>query len=134
MFGEADKTNLGPQEIGPWRAQAFDLANQPDSAIAEFERYVKYIDGELGNHRYFLAGTHKRLGELYDTKGNTIKALEHLEKFVGLWKDADPELQPRVREARARTRTDPAETASGRTARARRAAAAPAVRQWRSQT
>ena len=30
------------------------------------------------------------------------KAIEHYQKFVDLWKDADPELQPKVREARAR--------------------------------
>jgi len=102
LFAEADKTDLGPEQIGPWRAQALDLANQPDSAIAEFERFVAFRDANFLLHRDYLAGSHKRLGELYDAKGNVAKAIENYEKFVGLWKDADPELQPKVREARAR--------------------------------
>lgn len=102
LFAEADKADLGLEQIGPWRAQAFDLASQPDSAIVEFERYVQYTDPYLGLHRDYLAGSHKRLGELYDSKGNAAKAIENLQKFVDLWKDADPELQPKVREARAR--------------------------------
>ena len=101
-FAEADKGDLGPAQIGPWRAKALDLANQPDSAIAEFERYLALPDPGFFTGRDNLAGTHKRLGELYDAKGNTVKALEHYEKFVELWKDADPELQPKVRAARAR--------------------------------
>ena len=102
FFGDADKTDLGAEQLGPWRAQAYDLANQPDSAIAEYERYTGFVNFDLGLHRDFLAGSHKRLGELYDTKGDAVKATEHYQKFVDLWKDADPELQPKVREARAR--------------------------------
>jgi tetratricopeptide (TPR) repeat protein len=102
LFAEADKTDLGPEQIGPWRAQALDLANQPDSAIAEFERFTGFRDATYVLHRDYLAGSHKRLGELYDAKGNTAKAIENYEKFVGLWKEADPELQPKVREVKAR--------------------------------
>jgi tetratricopeptide (TPR) repeat protein len=102
LFGEADKTDFGPEQLGPWRAQAFDLSSQADSAIVEFEKYVAYRDPLYTLHRDFLAGSHKRLGELYDAKGNTAKAAEHYQQFVDLWKDADPELQPKVREARAR--------------------------------
>ncbi|MBA4072770.1 MAG: hypothetical protein C0497_13170 [Gemmatimonas sp.] len=102
LFGEADKSDLGSEQIGPWRAQAFDLANQPDSAIAEFERFVAFRDATYSLRRDYLAGSHKRLGELYDAKGNAAKAIEHYQKFVDLWKDADPELQPKVREVRTR--------------------------------
>jgi len=102
LLADADQSDMGSEQIGPWRAQALDLANQPDSAIVEFERYVAFNDPTLRLHRDFLAGSHKRLGELYDAKGITVKALEHYQKFADLWKDADPELQPKVREARAR--------------------------------
>ena len=102
LFAEADKFDLGPEQLGPWRAQALDLANQPDSAIAEFERFVAFRDASYFLHRDYLAGSHKRLGELYDAKGDVAKAAEHYQAFVDLWKDADPELQPKVREARAR--------------------------------
>jgi hypothetical protein len=43
-----------------------------------------------------------RLGQLYEAKGNREKAAHYYAKFVDLWKDADPELQPRVAEAKAR--------------------------------
>jgi len=34
--------------------------------------------------------------------GNTEKAAEHFRAFIALWKNADPELQPRVADARKR--------------------------------
>jgi tetratricopeptide (TPR) repeat protein len=83
-------------------AQLFDLTNQPDSAIVEFERYVATPDVWLTTSRNYLAGSYKRLGELYEAKGNASKAIENYQKFVDLWKDADPELQPAVRSAKAR--------------------------------
>jgi DNA-binding SARP family transcriptional activator len=44
----------------------------------------------------------QELGELYEQKGDRTKALERYRTFVDLWQDADPELQPRVREIRER--------------------------------
>jgi len=43
---------------------------------------------------------HERLGAVYVAMGDTISAIQHLAEFVDLWKDADPELQPRVEAAR----------------------------------
>ena len=103
LFAEADeKGDLGPAQIGAWRAKSLDLANEPDSAIAQFERYLSLPDPLLSTRRDDFAGTHRRLGELYDAKGNTAKAIEHYEAFVELWKDADTELQPKVAAAKAR--------------------------------
>jgi hypothetical protein len=45
---------------------------------------------------------HKRLGELYEAKGNAKRAAEEYATFVELWKRADPDLQPKVAEARTR--------------------------------
>ena len=84
-------------------ARAYDLAGKGDSAIIEFERYLGRIDLDTdGIHSAFLAGSHKRLAELYDERGEREKARSHYAKFVELWKDADPELQPLVRAARER--------------------------------
>ena len=87
----------------PALARAYDLGGKPDSAIAVFTRFVEmpsamrdYADG------MFLAGAHKRLGELYDAKGDNAQALRHYNTFVALWKDADPELQPKVAEVKQR--------------------------------
>jgi tetratricopeptide (TPR) repeat protein len=83
--------------------RAFDLANQPDSAIAHFEAYLQTRDySRLETDVYALAGIHKRLGELYQARGDTERAISHLTKFVDLWKNADPELQPAVVDARRR--------------------------------
>jgi hypothetical protein len=49
-----------------------------------------------------LAGTYKRLGELYEAKGDREKAASYYLQFVTLWKNADPELQPKVAEVRRR--------------------------------
>ena len=44
----------------------------------------------------------ERLGQLYEAKGNAAKAADHYGKFIELWKNADPELQPRVEDAKRR--------------------------------
>jgi hypothetical protein len=49
-----------------------------------------------------LAPSLKRLGELYEARGDRQRALEYYGRFVALWKDADPALQPAVREVRGR--------------------------------
>ena len=90
-----------PLDLG----RAFDAANQPDSAISQFERYLATpyalrLDEQL--HGVAVPAIHERLGQLYDAKGNTPKAAEHYRAFIELWKHADPDLQPRVAEARRR--------------------------------
>jgi tetratricopeptide (TPR) repeat protein len=45
---------------------------------------------------------HERLGSLYLEVDDTVSAARHLAEFIELWKDADPELQPRVDAARRR--------------------------------
>jgi len=95
--------NEDPMTVHFNLARAFDLANQPDSAIAEFEALLRqHWDSRLDEDIYSLAGAHKRLGELYDAKGEREKAISHLSKFVELWKNADPELQPAVADAKRR--------------------------------
>jgi tetratricopeptide (TPR) repeat protein len=77
------------------------MAGQPDSAIHYFELYraTPFL-----NKQSFEASqralNHKRLGELYDQKGNVQKAVENYREFLELWKDADASLQPKVAEVR----------------------------------
>ncbi len=40
------------------------------------------------------------MGALYEERDETDKALLYYGRFVELWQDADPELQPRVEAAR----------------------------------
>jgi tetratricopeptide (TPR) repeat protein/tRNA A-37 threonylcarbamoyl transferase component Bud32 len=103
LFREADRTYASCERCAFINlARAFDLAGQRDSAISYFQRYVDTSDGFLFDDRAWRAGSHKRLGELYEAAGDLPKAVTSLEKFVELWKDADPELQPKVRDARER--------------------------------
>jgi hypothetical protein len=49
-----------------------------------------------------LPAIRERLGQLYESMGNTQKAADEYRAFIELWKNADPELQPRVADARQR--------------------------------
>jgi eukaryotic-like serine/threonine-protein kinase len=84
-------------------AQAYDRAGQADSAIATYERYIGTPDivrlgwiMRLGNDGTQLAPAHKRLGELYEQRGDRKRARHHYARFVELWRECDPELRPAV--------------------------------------
>src|SRR5437899_4322254 len=84
-------------------ARAYERAGQRDSAVAVYERAVT----TPGYFRAFeesatLGPTYRRLGELYEERGDTARARDYYNRFVDLWKDADAELQPEVREVRQR--------------------------------
>ena len=97
------RTAGDPTAISAVRFLAFDRMQSADSAIAAGEEYYRYpAFDRLDKDAYFRAGITQRLGELYEAKGDLLRALEKYEAFVDLWKDADPELQPRVRDVRAR--------------------------------
>src|SRR4029077_1610353 len=87
----------------PQLAEVYDRQGQADSARALYERYVE----TPGLLRWRidpaeLAASYKRLGELYEARNDRKRAAGYYGKFVDLWKDADAELQPGVREVRAR--------------------------------
>jgi eukaryotic-like serine/threonine-protein kinase len=82
---------------------AFDRANMADSAITYLERYLAIPSpGRVFLDRWLMAPAHKRLGELYEAKGDNAKAVSHYTAFVRLWERADPDMQPRVAVVRAR--------------------------------
>jgi tetratricopeptide (TPR) repeat protein len=85
------------------RFMALDRLQQVDSALASGERFLVNTNPFRFNvDAHFRAGVLQRLGEMYEAKGNVDKALTHYSAFVDLWKNADPELQPRVRDVRGR--------------------------------
>ncbi|MDQ2767739.1 MAG: protein kinase [Gemmatimonadota bacterium] len=82
---------------------AFDRGGQADSARTYLRQYVDMSGtSHSGADRYYLAPALFRLGELFQSAGDTKSATEYYGRFVDLWKSADPELQPRVAEARSR--------------------------------
>ena len=111
-FGKAhsylSEAGFTPAELPAYYARlgrAYDLVHETDSAIANFQRYVEtpYYDRVLTeSDPTYLAAVYKRLGELYETRNDAANAVKYYTKFVELWKNADPELQPKVRDVRAR--------------------------------
>ncbi|HEX6643397.1 MAG TPA: protein kinase [Gemmatimonadales bacterium] len=81
---------------------AHDRAGHADSAIAYYERFVRTLIADPFDDAVLRPATHFRLGELYEARGNLPKASEQYAEVVRLWRNADPELQPKVREARER--------------------------------
>ena len=93
-------------------AMAHDRAGRPDSAIAWFEEIARRKTA-LGTMAMYLPHANKRLGELYEAKGNLSKAIEHYELFAGRWKNADANLQSTLRAVRARVTALKAKAAPG---------------------
>jgi tetratricopeptide (TPR) repeat protein len=87
-------------------ARAYDAAGVTDSAVLNYEHYLAIpFAGQLFNpylDASNVGSSYKRLGELYENKGDRVKAAEYYTKFVRLWKDADPDLQPAVADVKRR--------------------------------
>ncbi len=80
---------------------AYELAGRPDSALALYEGYLTTPwMWRVVWDSYYLATIYERLGLLYERRGDRQRAIYYYGKLVELWKDADPELQPRVEAAR----------------------------------
>jgi serine/threonine-protein kinase len=80
------------------------------AALGNFDQAIAQYDTLTGTYRLndrdkfwsfpLCPLAHERLGSLYLEVGDTVSAARHLGEFIELWKDADPELQPRVDAAR----------------------------------
>ena len=112
----ADAVHTCPICVLPALARAFDLNGDRDSAIAVYERYLTVpwlgrllpmgpFDWPVSFPRldpYHRAGVLRRLGELYEERGDSAKAVAYYDEFVNLWKYADAELEPAVNDVRQR--------------------------------
>ena len=112
QFRQGDSLPDGPANwsttaLPRYLGLAFDAAQQPDSAIAQYEQALNTPDLLRGDE--WLDPTsrpaiHERLGQLYEARGDTARAVGQYRAFIELWKNADAELQPRVTAARERVR------------------------------
>ncbi|MBI3983409.1 MAG: protein kinase, partial [Gemmatimonadetes bacterium] len=89
---------MSPVEV----AGAYDRAGDVDSALAYYEGFLALKATRFDADRLWYAQAQRRTGELFEVKGNREKALEYYGRFVELWKNADPELQPVVSEVKQR--------------------------------
>ncbi|HSK17595.1 MAG TPA: tetratricopeptide repeat protein [Longimicrobiales bacterium] len=82
-------------------ASAFRVAEMPDSAILYYRRYIDATAMDrITDDAWELAPAYESLAELYEAAGDLEAARNYAGLFIALWKDADPELQPRVRRKR----------------------------------
>jgi tetratricopeptide (TPR) repeat protein len=86
----------------PYLAEAYDRAGNADSALAIYERFTTLQVRNNASEWARVAPISRRLGELYEARGDAAKAIQHYGRFVELWRDADARLQPMVRDARER--------------------------------
>jgi tetratricopeptide (TPR) repeat protein len=84
-------------------ARAHLLLGQQDSTIALLTDLVEIPDVlRVFGDRTRLGPSYEQLAELHDGRGELGEAARYYALFVELWKDADEDLQPRVRAAQAR--------------------------------
>jgi len=101
--------SLLPAENDAWDAhakfsfalgQAYYKAGDLNKAQAAYEEILPMTNGRIFYPElYCLAFL--ELGKVFQDKGNTSRAIEYYEKFLTLWKDADPGL-PEVEDAKKR--------------------------------
>ena len=75
-------------------------AGHLEQAREEFEKVISPIPGRVG-YGDIYAKAFYNLGQIFEQQGNTAQAIENYEKFLDLWKNADPGL-PEVDDAKTR--------------------------------
>lgn len=81
-------------------AHGYEMKGEIDQAIDILEKYF-HLDPNDEFLRLVPPKVYYKLGQLYEKKGLKEKASENYEKFLELWKDADPGL-PVIEDARER--------------------------------
>jgi tetratricopeptide (TPR) repeat protein len=99
------RTEFGCPQCGLFEiATQFQKLNEPDSARIYFEAGLAAYGPQraIVTDPVTLAASYQHLAQLYEAKGDRKKAIEYYLKLADLWKNADPELQPVVKDAHAR--------------------------------
>ena len=81
-------------------ALAYYKAGNLEKAREEYKRISSFTVGRLF-HGDIYANSFYKLGKICEQKGQKTKAIEHYQKFLDLWKDADPGIAE-VEDARKR--------------------------------
>jgi tetratricopeptide (TPR) repeat protein len=80
------------------RAELLERLGREDEALGWYGSIAERAAYEL----VYLAPAHRRQAEIYARRGQPDLAAQHYRRFIELWSEADPELQPVVAEARRR--------------------------------
>jgi serine/threonine protein kinase/Flp pilus assembly protein TadD len=70
-------------------ALAYYKSGQLEKSKEQYDRITSLTYGRLYNGDIY-AKSFYMLGKIYEHQGDTAKAIEHYEKFLSLWKDANP--------------------------------------------
>jgi tetratricopeptide (TPR) repeat protein len=81
-------------------AQAYYEAENLFSAQGEFEKILSLHLGRIGDGDIYAISLYS-LGKIFEQQGQKERAIEHFERFLDLWKNADPGM-PEVDDAKAR--------------------------------
>jgi tetratricopeptide (TPR) repeat protein len=74
-------------------AHAYQVAGRTDLAIAAYQKFVGMPEPPLGwEPQQAWVRAHVELASLYKESSENAKASALLTEFLGLWKDADPDL------------------------------------------
>ena len=92
---------LGPHALFiQFLASAYYKSRDLEKAREEYERTLSLTSGRL-SYGDIYAKSFYMLGKIYEQQDDKAKAIEHYEKFLDLWKDADPGIAE-VEDARKR--------------------------------
>jgi tetratricopeptide (TPR) repeat protein len=84
-FGPLSK----PAETISLLASAYHQSGNLEKAVEQYQRIHQLNSGRLGDGPIYIKSFY-RLGKIFEQQGDTAKAIENYEKFLDLWKDADP--------------------------------------------
>ena len=81
--GDRHAMFIDPLALAYYKSRDFEKAQK------EYENITQLTVGRL-NYGDIYAKSFYMLGKIYEQQGERDKAIEHYEKFLSLWKDADP--------------------------------------------
>ena len=114
LLEESARASHGRPAYEGTLAWTYDRLGMADSAFAAHHRYLDAPHGGRTTYDpFYLARAYERLGQLHEERGEVEQAMEYHTRFVELWAEADPELQPRVEAARGALARLQGETGTG---------------------
>jgi len=78
------------------RAEIYDILGNDEAAL----RWYGTFPDPAGHDLVYLAPSHLRRARIHERRGEVALAVAHYNRFISLWRNADPELRPLVDEAR----------------------------------